>query len=896
MLGKKKKQQIQEKHTFFNDTWKEVELIGEGSYGKVYKAKKEEFGISTYSAIKQIEIPQTKAEIQTLKTEGMTQGDITSYFEKSVQKWVEEVKFMSIFKDSENIVTIEDYEIIKKKNEIGWIINIKMELLKNIDAYVLEKNITDKEMLKMAIDVATALEDCEAKDVIHRDIKPDNIFVNGKGVYKVGDFGIAKHIESTVSNMSKKGTENYMAPELYKNEKGNKTVDIYSLGIMLYRYFNYNRLPFLPDYPEKITVDAREEALYKRISGEKLKSPKNAPREIAEIILKACSYYPKDRYANATELKEALQEEYNKIKKPRILFDFNEKQMNKIFLENTKSDSHSGTLSVFEDTQSKDPLDMTVGIGFENPKETEQILQAIEEQNKKESVTEEIENIIEPVEQEKALETGEQSEENLKTEETVEKTGEDTKNEEVIEKEPAVEQKENAKQDKKKNKKEKKEKKIKQNKEEQENRKKKAKSNKENVKKEEKIKNPIWIKLKKHRIKIIVFIAIIILALGIVGISQLNKSEEVAQIEYVKMVQLVGLTSEEATQKINELGLEVQYEYVEVDDETQVGKVLEQSIEENQEVSKGSSITIKVAVSKEKVTMINVVGMNIEEATQKLAELGLQVNVTEQNSDDVEQGIIISQMTPEGEEVNIGITVELLVSLGIEPQEQDDNNNNKQDNSSEVNHQNKEWSAWVETLPNGVNSSNYQIEQKMQYSYRTKQTTTSENSVLDGWTKYDEQHEYGKSYTQILYSPAESTGEKEYTLVQTKHKYSYEHRDSLYNGVWYVSGSYSMFPEGANNGQQTSTTKDVKSTTLARANTITTEPLYAIGTKCQNCGYDAWAYTGETTMYQYTVREITKSTYYYYKWSDWSAYSDAVATSNDSTEVRTKTLYRYRAK
>ena len=76
-----------------------------------------------------------------------------------------------------------------------------------------------------------------------------------------------------------------------------------------------------------------------------------------------------------------------------------------------------------------------------------------------------IENIIKPVEQEKDLETGEQAEENLKTEETVEQTGEAAKNEEAIEKEPAVEQKENAK-------------------------------------KEEKIKNPIWIKLKKHRIKI----------------------------------------------------------------------------------------------------------------------------------------------------------------------------------------------------------------------------------------------------------------------------------------------------------------------------------------------------------------------------------------------------------
>ena len=666
MLSLKKKKKTKDSITFFNEQWKEVELIGEGSYGKVYKAKKEEFGIATYSAIKQIEIPQTKLEIQTLKTEGMTQDGITRYYEKSVQKWIDEIKFMSIFKDSENIVDIEDYEILKKKKEIGWIINIRMELLQNLDLYILEHNLTDREILKMAIDVATALEDCEENNVIHRDIKPDNIFVNSKGIYKVGDFGIAKHIDNTVSNMSKKGTENYMAPELYKNEKGNKTVDIYSLGVMLYRYFNYNRLPFLPNYPEEITMEDREEALYKRISGEKMPVPQNASREIAEIILKSCSYYPKDRYANATELKEALREEYNKIKKPRILFDFNEKQMNKIFLENTKSDSHSGTLSVFEDTQQKEALDMTVGIGLENPKETEQILQAIEEQNKKESVTEKIENIIKPVEQEKDLETGEQAEENLKTEETVEQTGEAAKNEEAIEKEPAVEQKENAK-------------------------------------KEEKIKNPIWIKLKKHRIKIIVFVAIIILALGIVGISQLNKPEEVAQIEYVKMVQLVGLTSEEATQKINELGLEVQYEYEEVDDETQVGKVTWQSIEENQEVSKGSSITIKVAVSKEKVTMINVVGMNIEEATQKLAELGLQVNVTEQNSDDVEQGIIISQMTPEGEEVNIGTTVELLISIGKEKEEEEDSKST-QDKLNE-----QSTPASVETVPTQTETSTQTI-------------------------------------------------------------------------------------------------------------------------------------------------------------------------------------------
>ena len=116
--------------SFFNGKWKAVEIIGEGSYGKVYKAIKEEFQIKSYSAIKQIKIPYSKNEITTLRTEGMTDVDIGKYYEKSVKKWLDEIKFMSAFKDSENIVHIEDYEIVKKSKEIGWTINIRMELLR----------------------------------------------------------------------------------------------------------------------------------------------------------------------------------------------------------------------------------------------------------------------------------------------------------------------------------------------------------------------------------------------------------------------------------------------------------------------------------------------------------------------------------------------------------------------------------------------------------------------------------------------------------------------------------------------------------------------------------------------------------------------------------------------
>ena len=602
MLGIKNKKKIDDNEKiFFKGQWKAVEEIGAGSYGKVYKSKRDEFGLNVYSAIKQIEIPQSKYEINNLKTEGMTQKDITTYYEQTVKKWLEEINFMSIFKDSQNIVNIEDYEIIQKKNEIGWIINIRMELLKNLNTFTVESKITDKEVLKMAIDITKALEDCEKQNVIHRDIKPDNVFVNSKGIYKLGDFGIAKHIDKTVSNMSKKGTENYMAPELYKNEKGNKTVDIYSLGIMLYRFFNYNRLPFLPDYPNDITLESREEALYKRVSGEKMKAPQNATRDVAEIILKMCNYYPKDRYQSAIDLRKDLDIIYKEIKEPRLLFDLNEKQMNKIYNESEKVDIHEQTLSIFNNTESE-----------ENKEKVEEIKEIVKKENQEE----------------------------------------EKKQEEI-----AIEQKLN------------------------------EEENPKEMQQEEQIKNEVSIKIKSNIKKIVACCAIIIIVFVLYFAIKSRKLEnQNIDHEYVAMIEVIGMTGEDATGKIKELGLEVEYEYVETENEEEIGKVLEQSILKDEQIEKGAIIKLKIAVSKEKVVVTNVVGKTLEEAKNELEALGLMVSTTEQNNEEIEAGRIISQMTAEGTEVSKGTTIELLVSLGAEEkvEENKDDKQTKQTKKSDT--------------------------------------------------------------------------------------------------------------------------------------------------------------------------------------------------------------------
>ena len=123
----------------------------------------------------------------------------------------------------------------------------------------------------------------------------------------MGDFGIARTIEKTTGGLSKKGTESYMAPEVYLGKKYNEQVDIYSLGIVLYRFLNNNRLPFYPPVPEKISYSSREEALMKRMQGLPFPEPQNGSAELKRIVLKACEYLPENRYASMSELHNDLQ-------------------------------------------------------------------------------------------------------------------------------------------------------------------------------------------------------------------------------------------------------------------------------------------------------------------------------------------------------------------------------------------------------------------------------------------------------------------------------------------------------------------------------------------------------------------------------------------------------------
>lgn len=289
--------------------WKIKNKLGEGNFGAVYEIEREDFGTTYHAALKTITIPKNQAELDSILDDGMDATSAESYLQQFVEKIVSEFVLMSKLKGNSHIVSYEDHQVIKHKDGIGWDILIRMELLTPMMSYMKTTSITKRDVIKLGIDMCRALELCQKYNIIHRDIKPENIFISDSGDFKLGDFGIAKEVEKTQSGLTKTGTQTYMAPEVYKGQPYGSSVDLYSLGVVLYRLLNHNRAPFMPQYPNPISYSDRERALIMRMGGHHFPAPSGVEEgcRLAEIALKACSFNPDDRYSSPTQMREDLE-------------------------------------------------------------------------------------------------------------------------------------------------------------------------------------------------------------------------------------------------------------------------------------------------------------------------------------------------------------------------------------------------------------------------------------------------------------------------------------------------------------------------------------------------------------------------------------------------------------
>lgn len=291
--------------------WEIVKELGHGGYGKVYQAERKLSGTSEnhdveQAAVKVISFPRSQDDIESDLTDGYDLESIRNKYAEKLQSYINEYKLMMSLKGQTNIVNCDDFATIPHADGIGWDVFIRMELLTPLTTVMKRRRLSESEIIKVGKDVCRALTLCERANIVHRDVKPENIMVSKFGDYKLGDFGIAKTMDHT-TNATMIGTERYMAPEVIKREPYGREVDIYSLGLVLYWMLNNRKIPFI-DADELPGADKLNEAQNRRVRGEKLPPPKYGSRSLKKVVLKACEYRPENRYAAADLMRAALEE------------------------------------------------------------------------------------------------------------------------------------------------------------------------------------------------------------------------------------------------------------------------------------------------------------------------------------------------------------------------------------------------------------------------------------------------------------------------------------------------------------------------------------------------------------------------------------------------------------
>lgn len=199
------------------DDYHIIDLVGEGGFGKVYRARRKGTGLVV--AMKFIvKKGKNEKEIRSLRQEI---DILTSLDHDNV------VMLLDAFETQTEFVVVMEYA----KGEL-------FEVLED------DRSLPEDEVRSIAKQLVRALLYLHSKRIIHRDMKPQNILVGRNGTVKLCDFGFARAMScNTMVLTSIKGTPLYMAPELVQEQSYTHTADLWSLGCILYELY-YGQPPF----------------------------------------------------------------------------------------------------------------------------------------------------------------------------------------------------------------------------------------------------------------------------------------------------------------------------------------------------------------------------------------------------------------------------------------------------------------------------------------------------------------------------------------------------------------------------------------------------------------------------------------------------------------------------
>ena len=264
--------------TMLDNRYELLEIIGVGGTAVVYKAKCHR--LNRYVAVK------------ILKEEFASDQEFRRQFHDEAQA----VAMLS----HPNIVNIYD---VSRSGNVDYIV---MELIDGITLkeYLSRRGrLSPKEVTVFATQIARALEHAHDHNIIHRDIKPQNIMLLRDGTVKVADFGIAHFAarENTYSKGEAIGSVHYVSPEQARGSYVDNRTDLYSLGVVMYEMIT-GRLPFEGDTPVSIALQhINSIALPPSVFAE------DVPEQLEEITMRAMNPSLTKRYSSAAQILSDLE-------------------------------------------------------------------------------------------------------------------------------------------------------------------------------------------------------------------------------------------------------------------------------------------------------------------------------------------------------------------------------------------------------------------------------------------------------------------------------------------------------------------------------------------------------------------------------------------------------------
>lgn len=256
---------------FIAERYEILERIGSGGMSDVYKAKCHK--LNRYVAIKVLkpEYSEDKTFVSKFRAEAQAAAGLMHA----------------------NIVNVYD---VGEENGIYYIV---MELVEGITLkkYIEKKGVLGvREAVSIAIQVAQGIDAAHKHNIVHRDIKPQNIIISKEGKVKVTDFGIARAASSNTINSSVMGSVHYISPEQARGGYSDARSDIYSLGITIFEMLT-GTVPFDGDSTVAVAVQHIQD---------EIPAPSTVaadiPLSIDRIVIKCTQKKPDRRYQTAAEL------------------------------------------------------------------------------------------------------------------------------------------------------------------------------------------------------------------------------------------------------------------------------------------------------------------------------------------------------------------------------------------------------------------------------------------------------------------------------------------------------------------------------------------------------------------------------------------------------------------